>query len=76
MSGYDIRRARRARENERSLCGETLETYHARENPARTAPGAGIPRVRCDRTPSLLAARHDGAETEPYQPQPVQARLL
>ena len=51
---YDRRRARRQRENERNLCGETLAEYHARENPARTAPGAGIPHVRCDRTPNLF----------------------
>lgn len=51
---YDIRRARRERERQRDLCGETLADFHARETPARTAPGAGIPRARCDRTVSLF----------------------
>ena len=51
---YVIRRARRNRENERNLCGETLAEYHRRENPPREAPGTGIPRVRCPRTPSLF----------------------
>ncbi len=51
---YEVRRARRQRENERNLCGETLAEYHRRENPPRDAPGAGIPRVRCNRTLSLF----------------------
>jgi hypothetical protein len=52
--GYEIRAARRARERERNLCGETLAEYHARENPARAAPGADIPRVRCHATHDLF----------------------
>lgn len=55
-TAYDRRAAKRHAERERSLCGETLSEFHARENPARTAPGAGIPRVRCDRTPSLFGS--------------------
>lgn len=51
---YDRRLERRERERQRSLMGETLAEYHRRENPPRDAPGAGIPRVRCPRTPSLF----------------------
>jgi hypothetical protein len=53
-TGYERRKARRFAEAERNLCGETLAAFHEREAPARTAPGYGIPRVRCDRTPSLF----------------------
>ena len=56
---YDRNRAARKSDNERRLMGETLSEFHARENPARTAPGAGIPRARCDRTPGLFNGRTD-----------------
>lgn len=69
---YEVRRARRRRENERNLCGETLADFHRRENPPREAPGAGIPRVRCPRTPSLFggieAAEYDRDKWEEREP--------
>lgn len=59
---YDRRAARRRRERERDLCGETLAEYHARENPARTAPGAGIPHARDPRTFDLFGAQYEAPE--------------
>ena len=53
---YRSRRDARRADSERRLMGETLGEFHARENPAPTAPGAGIPHVRCTRTGYLLAS--------------------
>lgn len=57
--GYKRRHAERETERQRSLMGETLAEFHARERPAPTAPGAGIPKIRCQRTPNLFTGKTD-----------------
>lgn len=61
---YDIRAARRARERERDLCGETLAEYQARAHakaPTLQQVYRSHPKVRCDHTPNLFDGRteHD-----------------
>ena len=57
---YDKRAAQRRAENERRLLGESLATYHARENAppptlAQVYADNHKNRVRCPDTPDLLA---------------------
>lgn len=61
-SPYDRRRDARESARQRALMGETLEAFHRRENPPREAPGAGIPKVRCDRTPDMFTGLRDKAD--------------
>lgn len=68
---YERRATARRLDNERRLCGETLADFHARENPARTAPGAGIPKVRCKVTPDLFWTERRRAEAN----EPAQSRM-
>lgn len=75
-TGYERRKARRFAENERSLCGETIAEFHAREAPTRTAPGAGIPRVRCDRTPYLFGWNVERREADDPAELPQRGTLL
>lgn len=56
-SRYDKNRTARRLDNERRLMGETLAQFHERENPTRTAPGAGLPRARCKETDDLFFQR-------------------
>lgn len=63
---YERNRSRREAERQRNLGGETLAEFHAREKPARTAPGAGIARVRCQHTPNLF-----GGHTEQERKNPI-----
>lgn len=53
-TAHERRRAAREIARQRALMGETLAEFHRRENPPRQAPGADIPRVRCERTPDMF----------------------
>jgi hypothetical protein len=63
LTRYERNRQARQADNERRLCGESLEAFHARE----TAKPPTLPqvyaankigRVRCNRTLSLFHATH------------------
>jgi len=73
---YEIRRARREAERQRNLAGETLEQFHARENPARTKPGTGLPHVRCNRTPYLFGWNAERRDADDPQDLPQKGTLL
>lgn len=59
-SAYERRRAERERARQRSLMGETLAEFQGRER--GEAPGAGIPKVRCERTVDMFTGLRSGSD--------------
>ena len=56
-TGYDIRRARRDKERQRALCGESIDDYRRRAAPTNR-PGDHLGRARCVDTFDLFGARN------------------